>query len=61
MENEKLFNLNLTVEQAKQLCLVLRKNEPSNTKFLNDLETLITNYLFANMTLEEADDFFYEN
>ena len=55
------FSLDISVDQAKELCLLLRKNEAENTKFLNDLESKIENYLFENMTLEDAEDYFYEN
>ena len=57
---EKL-KIEMDLEEAKQLCLLLRKNEEQNTRFLHNLETSVSNYLFENMTIKDGSDFFYEN
>ncbi|MCR5699278.1 MAG: hypothetical protein K6G52_06520 [Treponemataceae bacterium] len=55
------FELSLTLEQAKELCLLLRKRQSGHSYFLNNLELKITDYLSDVMSIGEAEEFFNEN
>lgn len=58
--NEK-FDYSFSVEQAKELCYFIRKN---NVKFSNNLDNFyleIQNFVYNSMTIDEAEIFFNEN
>ena len=58
--NEK-FDYSFSVEQAKELCYFIRKN---NVKFSNNLDNFyleIQNFVYNSMTIDEAVIFFNEN
>ena len=58
--NEK-FDYSFSVEQAKELCYFIRKN---NVKFSNNLDNFyleIQNFVYNSMTIDEAENFFNEN
>ena len=55
------FELSLSIDQAKELCLLLRRRQADGSFFLNNLEVRISNYLSEVMSIGEAEDFFNEN
>ncbi len=55
------FELSISVDEAKELWKALRKTESENSRFLNNLELKIMNYLSNNISIEEAEEFFNEN
>ena len=55
------FELSLSIDQAKELCLLLRRRQSDGSFFLNNLEVRISNYLSEVMSIGEAEEFFNEN
>ncbi|MGP1586867.1 MAG: hypothetical protein ACTTHG_00835 [Treponemataceae bacterium] len=57
---EKNFQLDMNIQEVKELCLFFRSLSFEKTKFITDLETELENYLFNTMTIDEAERFFNE-
>lgn len=58
---DESFNYSFSLEQAKELCLFLRRNEIGCSKYLNSLEIELQNFIYNSMTIDEAESYFNEN
>ena len=58
--NEEKFNFAFDLEQAKEICYQIRKNNIIFSDRLNEFYTGIQNFIYSSMTIDEAERFFNE-
>lgn len=59
-EQEKICSYSFSLEELKQLVVLLRKNEAELSDTMAFFQRWLENELYSNMTLEEAAGFFNE-
>jgi len=58
---EESFTYNFSQEEAKDLVLFLRKYEKELPDSLKDFSLNLHKHIYNSMTIDEAEDFFYES
>ena len=58
--NEEKINFAFDLEQAKEICYQIRKNNIIFSDRLNEFYTGIQNFIYSSMTIDEAERFFNE-
>ncbi len=59
--NDEKFRFEFDLEQAKEICYQIRKNNIVFSDILNDFYTSIQSFVYSSMTIDEAERFFNEN
>lgn len=60
-EFEESFTYNFSSEEAKDLVLFLRKYENELPNSLKDFSIILHKHIYNSMTIDEAEEFFYES
>jgi len=55
------FTYNFSVQESKDLVLLLRKYDKELPDSLKDFSISLHRYIYDSMTIEEAENFFYES
>ncbi len=58
---DETFDFSFSLEQAKEICYQVRKNNIIFSKKLNKFYQEIQNFVYNSMTIDEAERFFNEN
>ena len=59
--SEKIFSYEFNEDELKSLVLLLRKNEAELSGCLQNLMLNLQNCVYDAMTIDEAENFFYES
>ncbi|MEE0999292.1 MAG: hypothetical protein UIH41_06495 [Treponemataceae bacterium] len=60
-EIDSSFSYNFSIQEAKDLVLLLRKHEKELPNSLIDFSISLQQHVYNSMTIDEAENFFYES
>ena len=60
-EIDSSFSYNFSIQEAKDLVLLLRKHEKELPNSLIDFSISLQQQVYNSMTIDEAENFFYES